>query len=136
MLRRPELVPLTNTIGGIGWGFLRKGTPLGRDRRCTSQEVYRNAITLSVNASGKLPHLEYRVLEDDDPNFLGVKELPGEGYRILIDKSQEEIVAKLEELKSVIENGDLKSWEFQGMKAVWFAKHLYQPLLFLDSKIV
>ena len=84
----------------------------------------------------ELPHLEYRVLEDDDPNFLGVKELPGEGYRILIDKSQEEIVAKLEELKSVIENGDLKSWEFQGMKAVWFAKHLYQPLLFLDSKIV
>ena len=84
----------------------------------------------------ELPHLEYRVLEDDDPNFLGVKESPGEGYRILIDKSQEEIVAKLEELKSVIENGDLKSWEFQGMKAVWFAKHLYQPLLFLDSKIV
>ena len=84
----------------------------------------------------ELPHLEYRLLEDDDPNFLGVKESPGEGYRILIDKSQEEIVAKLEELKSIIENGDLKSWEFQGMKAVWFAKHLYQPLLFLDTKIV
>ena len=84
----------------------------------------------------ELPHLEYRDLEDDDPNFLGVKESPGEGYRILIDNSQEEIVAKLEELKSVIENGDLKLWEFQGMKAVWFAKHLYQPLLFLDTKIV
>ena len=84
----------------------------------------------------ELPHLEYRDLVDDDPNFLGVKESPGEGYRILIDKSQEEIVAKLGELKSIIEKGNLKPWEFQGMKAVWFGKHLYQPLLYLDTKIV
>ena len=84
----------------------------------------------------ELPHLEYRDLEGNDPNFLGVKESPGEGYRILIDQSQEEIVAKLEELKAAIEKGDLKSWEFQGMKAIWFGKHLYQPLLYLDTKIV
>ena len=84
----------------------------------------------------ELPHLEYRDLEGNDPNFLGVKESPGEGYRILIDQSQEEIVAKLEELKAAIEKGELKSWEFQGMKAIWFGKHLYQPLLYLDTKIV
>ena len=84
----------------------------------------------------ELPHLEYRDLQEDDPNFLGVKESPGEGYRILIDNSQEEIVAKLEELKCAIENGGLKSWEFQGLKAIWFGKHLYQPLLFLDTGIV
>ena len=66
-----------------------------------------------------------------------MKESPDEGYyRILIDKSQEEIVAKLEELKAAIEKGDLKPWEFQGMKAIWFGKHLYQPLLYLDSNIV
>ena len=85
----------------------------------------------------ELPHLEYRYLEDDDPNFLGVKDSPDEGYyRILIDKSQEEIVAKLEELKAAIQKGELKPWEFQGMKAIWFGKHLYQPLLYLDTKIV
>ncbi len=85
----------------------------------------------------ELPHLEYRDLEGDDPNFLGVKESPDEGYyRILIDKSQEEIVAKLGELKAAIEKGDLKPWEFQGMKAIWFGKHLYQPLLYLDTNIV
>ena len=62
---------------------------------------------------------------------------PDEGYyRILIDKSQEEIVAKLEELKALIEKGDLKPWEFSGMKAIWFGRHLYQPLLYLDSNIV
>jgi len=85
----------------------------------------------------ELPHLEYRDLEGDDPNFLCVKESPDEGYyRILIDKSQEEIVAKLEELKAAIEGGDLKPWAFRGMMAIWFCKHLYQPLLYLDSNIV
>lgn len=85
----------------------------------------------------ELPHLEYRNLEGDDPNFLAVKESPNEGYyRILVDRSQEEIVAKLQELKTAIEAGDLKPWDFQGMKAVWFGKHLYQPLLYLDSNVV
>jgi len=83
----------------------------------------------------ELPHLEYRDLEDDDPNFLGIKESPG-CYRILIDRSEEEIVSKLKELKASIEQGDLRPWEFRGMKAVWFGKHLYQPLLYLDSKVV
>ena len=85
----------------------------------------------------ELPHLEYRDLEGDDPNFLGTSESPDQGYyHILIDKSQEEIVAKLRELKAGIEKGDLKPWEFQGLKAIWFGKHLYQPLLYLNTKIV
>ena len=85
----------------------------------------------------ELPHLEYRYLEDDDPNFLGVKDSPDEGYyRILIDKSQEDIVDKLEDLKAAIQKGELKPWEFQGMKAIWFGKHLYQPLLYLDTHVV
>jgi hypothetical protein len=85
----------------------------------------------------ELPHLEYRDLEGDDPNFLCVKESPDEGhYRILIDRSQEEIVAKLEELKAAIKKGELREFNFQGLKAIWFGKHLYQPLLYLDSNIV
>jgi len=85
----------------------------------------------------ELPHLEYRDLEADDPNFLGVKETSSDGYyRILIEKSQEEIIAKLKELKALIEKGNLKPWEFRGMKAIWFGRHLYQPLLYLDQHIV
>jgi hypothetical protein len=85
----------------------------------------------------ELPHLEYRDLAGDDPNFLCVRETPDEGYyRILIDRSQEEIVAKLEELKAAIVKGDLKPWEFQGMKAIWFGRHLYQPLLYLERNVV
>ena len=84
----------------------------------------------------ELPHLEYRILEDDDTNFLRVKDSPEDGYRIVIDRSKEEVVAKLNELKAAIGRGDLGPWEFQGLKAVWFASHLYQPLLYLDTKIV
>ena len=83
----------------------------------------------------ELPHLEYCYLEGDGPNFLGVRDSPDEGYRILIDKSEEEIVAKLEELKAAIQKGELKPWEFRGMKAIWFGKHLYQPLLYLDTNV-
>ena len=85
----------------------------------------------------ELPHLEYRDLEGDDPNFLGAGESPDEGYyRVLIDKSREEIVTKLKELKDSIQKGEMKPWAFQDMKAIWFANHLYQPLLCLDTKIL
>lgn len=61
----------------------------------------------------------------------------GDGYyRILLDRSQDEIVTKLLELKALIEAGDLKPWEFSGLKAIWFCQHLYEPLLYLDKKIV
>lgn len=56
-------------------------------------------------------------------------------WAALIDTT-EEIVAKLGELKASIEKGDLKPWEFRGMKAIWFGQHLYQPLLYLDANIV
>ena len=85
----------------------------------------------------ELPHLEYRDLEGDDPNFLSANESPDEGYyRILIDKSKEDVVAKLTELKTAIENGELKPWAFQGIKAICFANHLYQPLLCLETNVV
>lgn len=84
----------------------------------------------------ELPHYEYRYLEADDPNFLHVKESSDEGYRILIDKSQEEIVAKLEELKAAIQRGELKDLSFRGLQAIWFGRHLYQPLLALEGNVV
>jgi len=85
----------------------------------------------------ELPHLEYRDLEADDPNFLGVAEASNDSYyRILLDRSQEEIATKLEELKATIVKGELKAWEFQGLKTILFGRHLYQPLLYLDSKVV
>ena len=85
----------------------------------------------------ELPHLEYQDLAASDPNFLGSKDGPDKGYyRILIDKSQDEIAAKLTELKESITKGELKKFDFQGMKAIWFGRHLYEPLLYVDHRIV
>ena len=86
----------------------------------------------------ELPHLEYRDIAEDDPNFPCVVRESGEeyGYRILIEESQQDVVEKLNELKSAIEKGDLRAWEFRGIKAIWFGRHLYQPLLFLDGGVV
>lgn len=85
----------------------------------------------------ELPHLEFQELTENDPNFPKGRDEDGEGYyRILLDRSQEEIVTKLSELKGLIEKGDLKPWEFSGMKAIWFGRHLYEPLLYLDQSVV
>ena len=84
----------------------------------------------------ELPHLEYQYLEEDDPNFLKIRDSVEEGYRVLIDESQDEIAAKLEELKASVEKGEFEPWEFQGIKALWLGNHLYQPLLCLDTNAV
>ncbi|WP_443749353.1 DEAD/DEAH box helicase family protein [Asticcacaulis solisilvae] len=85
----------------------------------------------------ELPHLELQELTENDPNFPAGRDAGGEGYyRILVDGSQDEIVTKLTELKHLIDNGDLKPWEFSGMKALWFGRHLYEPLLSLDRNVI
>lgn len=86
----------------------------------------------------ELPHLEYRDIGEDDPNFPCILRESGTeyGYRVLIEESQQEIAEKLKELKTAIEAGDLKPWEFHGLKAIWLSRHLYQPLLFLNGGLV
>jgi len=83
------------------------------------------------------PHLEYRDLEPTDPNFLGSEEDPAKGhYRILYEKSRADIVAKLEELKGLIDAGTLKMWSMPGLRAINMGHHLYQPLLHLESNVI
>ncbi len=82
------------------------------------------------------PHLEYAEVSADDSNFPVVREGSGEyGYRIAVDKSKEEVVARLEKLKEAINRGDLKPWAFRGtgIQPLSFDQHLYTPLLALDS---
>ena len=85
----------------------------------------------------ELPHLEYRDVDGGDPNFpAGNDDYPDGYYRILIQESETEIVEKLKELKALIEAGDLKPWQFAGLRAVWFGQHLYEPLLHLAGSAV
>lgn len=68
-------------------------------------------------------YLEYHVLTEDDPNFF-------DEYRILVEKSREDIIYKLEEIKQAVESGELRSIEYKQLKAIMFGQHLYQPLLY------
>jgi hypothetical protein len=85
----------------------------------------------------ELPHLEYQDIDGSDPNFpSGDDDHPDGYYRILVEESQTEIVEKLKELKALIDAGDLKPWQFGGLRAIWFGQHLYEPLLHLAGSAV
>jgi len=82
------------------------------------------------------PHLEYQDLAANDPNFLVRKEPEESGYRIFIDRSEEALVAQLEDVKSAIVKGELKSLEMSGLELIYFGQHLYQPLIFLQNSAI
>ncbi|MCX7110049.1 MAG: DEAD/DEAH box helicase family protein [Proteobacteria bacterium] len=82
----------------------------------------------------ELPHLEYQRLDENNANLKDVQE--GGYYRIVVDKSQQAIIHKLQELKSLIAKGEMKPWAFGGIKAILSENHLYQPLLYLEGNSV
>ena len=75
-------------------------------------------------------YLEYHDLSEDDPNFV-------HEYRLLIEKSADAITTNLETLKEMIDDGTFTAdWSFRGLQALWFGRHLYQPLLHFKSELV
>jgi len=74
-------------------------------------------------------HLEYRALTEDDGNLI-------DDYLFLIDQSRRDIVSKLEEIKGIIERGELRNVEFQGLTTIMFGQHLYQPLVYVNSDLI
>jgi hypothetical protein len=74
-------------------------------------------------------HLEYVSLTEEDGNFI-------ENYQFLIDQSRKDIVFKLEQIKKLIEEHKLDKVEFQGLTAIGFQGHLYQPLIYVNSELI
>lgn len=82
----------------------------------------------------ELPHLEYQLLTPEDPNFIGYSaEDQDHFYRVLIEKSRDDIVADVNRLKAAIERRDVTRAQFGSVTAVWFDQHLYEPLLHLTG---
>jgi len=85
----------------------------------------------------ELPHLEYQELSELDlENQTYVAEDEACYYRCLIDETETELINKLHELKELIEKKKLMPWEYRGLKALSFDRHLFQPLLYMKDKIV
>jgi hypothetical protein len=83
-------------------------------------------------------YLEYRELSEDDPNFI-------HEYRLLIKRSWEEIVQKLEKIKEeinrLIKSKSLKefsklAFEQDSFRSIAFTGHLYQPLIYVGNDLV
>ena len=74
-------------------------------------------------------YLEYRELAPGDPNFISE-------YHILVEKSKQDILAKLQEIKQIVESGKLRDIEYQQLRSIMFSQHLYQPLLYLGQNML
>ncbi|MDQ3802565.1 MAG: DEAD/DEAH box helicase family protein [Acidobacteriota bacterium] len=73
----------------------------------------------------------YDLQPEDSKNFI-------DAYRLTVEASQSAIVEKLEELKRLIESRELLlngEWQYSNLTAIGFNKHLYLPLLAVDSKM-
>jgi len=74
-------------------------------------------------------HLEYADLTPNDSNFFAE-------YHIMVERSQDDIIHKLEEIKSLIINKQLRDIEYQGLVSIMFDRHLYQPLIFAKGNYI
>jgi hypothetical protein len=83
----------------------------------------------SCKAAFEEDHLGYVDLEPDDGNFVSE-------YHILVEQSQEDIIAKLEEIKGLIQGRKLRDIEYGNFRAIMFGRHLYQPLLYVDDQLI
>jgi hypothetical protein len=90
---------------------------------------YSDRYYKSCKAAFEQDHLEYADLAPDDGNFVSE-------YRILVEQSQDDIIAKLEEIKSLIARRVLRDVDFGKLRAIMFGQHLYQPLLYVNSELI
>jgi len=83
------------------------------------------------------PHLEYTDVEQDDPNF------PNDGaYEIYVDKAKTKLIADLTGIAQKIGEGDIMSWSIEvdapeagPLRKIVFDRHLYEPLLTMESGV-
>ncbi len=82
--------------------------------------------------------LEYRYLDEVEAE-LATNGKPGnlfDEYTFLVEKSREDIITKLRELKTRIEAGKLDDFEFRSLLSFSFDRHLYKPLIHIkDSEL-
>lgn len=103
--------------------------PRWQEIAITLLEKYCDRFYKREKAKWENDHLEYRELTEDDSNFINE-------YLLLVEKSRDDIIAKLEEIKDLINKKQLQNIEFQGLHAIMFDRHLYQPLLHVKNDLV
>lgn len=80
--------------------------------------------------------LEVRTLDLTDPNFTFFNgNDDAQGYQLSIEASQQRLIEDLKALQAVIVAGYLPQleWQHEGLQPIFFSRHLYQPLFYLDK---
>ena len=78
--------------------------------------------------------MEYRELDENDKNFI-------DEYKVSVDDKETDIIEKLTLLQTLLEDGKSDEAEFKKLarndfRAIHFDRHLYNPLLYKDNKIL
>ncbi len=91
---------------------------------------YTERYLVFLKAKNEAGYLEYYTLQETDDNFI-------EAYRATVDRSAEDWIQKLTELKNKLENGQFKEqFKFGELLAFDFSRHLYEPLIYLGHNDV
>lgn len=79
--------------------------------------------------------IEFRYLDEVEAE-LRAKDKPGnlfDEFTFLVEKSKDDIIIRLKQLKAQIEAGDFKDWDFRNVSSFLFDRHLYKPLIHIDG---
>jgi hypothetical protein len=97
----------------------------------TLLKQYADAFYKAKKAEWEAPKLIYDDLNSDSGNFF-------EHYRFTIEQSEEQIRARLNQVKEFVDKRDMtgKDFAFSKMDCIFFEQHLYQPLIYLKSALV
>lgn len=71
-------------------------------------------------------YMEYYDVTEKDSNFF-------EEYKVSVDANDGSMIAKLKQLKEMLEKRQLTDVEFGGLKSYSFSQHLYQPLMTVEG---
>jgi len=97
-------------------------------------KAYTKALYEFKKSEWESQFMEYRELDDDDNNLI-------DEYKVSVEDKETDIIAKLEALEKLLEEGKIDDAEFKKLsrrdfKAIGFDKHLYSPLIYKDSKLL
>jgi len=82
--------------------------------------------------------MEYKYLDEVEAALEAQKKKGNivDEYTFLVEKSREDIILKLNELKQKIKSHDFSDFEFRSLRSFTFDQHLYKPLIYIkDSEI-
>jgi hypothetical protein len=82
--------------------------------------------------------LEYHYLDEVDAELVANGKAGNlfDEYTFLVEKSREDIIAKIRELAAQIDSGNFADWAFRSIFSFNFDRHLYKPLIHIkDSEL-